>query len=122
MANQKFKDFDAMFSEMTRETIPFKIFGKTYEIYKEIPASLVLELSRHEQNEDMSTMFLLKCGNMIFGEDVLNEICANPAFSAKMLGTLIRWAFNEINGNGEHDEDGQEFTEDDTGAAPAAKN
>mgnify|MGYP003571249869 CR=1 FL=1 len=108
-----------MFAEMNRETIPFKIFGKTYEIYKEIPASLVLELARHEQDEDLGTAFLLKAGRAIFGDAMLDEICSNPSFSASQLGTLIRWAFQEINGNGENAGDGEEITEDDTGAQQA---
>jgi len=114
MAN-KFKDFDAMFSEMTAETIPFRAYGKIYHIRKEIPAVIVLEMARMEEGATISQKLIFKTAAAIFGDDVLRELCAKPGFSAKKLEKMVEWAFSAINGKA--DDDMQEMTEDDTGAS-----
>ena len=111
MAN--YKDFDAMFAEMKQETIPFKAFGKVYHINKRIPASIVLELSRREKGGTLDNDFMLNAGLQIFGNDILNELCAHHDFTVDMLGEMIKWAFEAINGKVE--DEGEELTEDDMG-------
>lgn len=113
---KKYKDFDAMFSEMKSETIPFKVFGKTYQINKEIPAFVVLEMARHENDAELSTKFLFRAGEAIFGKETLDELCKQKGFSAEKLGMMIKWAFEAINGKDEPEI--EEITEDDTGAKP----
>lgn len=114
MAN-KFKDFDAMFSEMKAETISFRAYGKMYHIRKEIPAIIVLEMARMENKATISPQLIFRAATAIFGEDTLRELCTKPGFSAKRLEKMVEWAFNAINGKA--DDDMQEMTEDDTGAS-----
>ena len=114
MAN-KFKDFDAMFSEMTSETIPFRAYGKMYHIRKEVPAVIVLEMARMESKANVTPQLIFKAATAIFGEETLRELCSKPGFSAKKLEKMVEWAFNAINGKA--DDDMQEMTEDDTGAS-----
>ena len=114
MAN-KFKDFDAMFSEMKAETIAFRAYGKIYQIRKEIPAVIVLEMARMENNVNITPQLIFRSAAAIFGEETLRELCSQPNFSAKKLEKMVEWAFNVI--NGKPDDDMQEMTEDDAGAS-----
>ena len=107
-----YKDFDAMFAEMHADTIPFKVFGKEYQIKKAIPADMVIELARMEDGESLPIKFLYRVGLKIFGKETLDEIMANPTFSSEMLNAMIQWAFQVI--NGKVDADGKELTEDDS--------
>ena len=107
-----YKDFDAMFAEMHTDTIPFKVFGKEYQIKKAIPADMVIELARMEDDENLPIKFLYRVGLKIFGKETLDEIMANPGFSSEMLNAMIQWAFQAI--NGKVDEDGKPLTEDDS--------
>lgn len=114
MAN-RMKDFDNMFSEMKKETIPFKVYGKTYEIYKEIPAVIVLEMARHEDSDNMPSRLLFQAAEAIFGRETLDELCKQRDFSIVKLSKMVEWAFKAINGTDEDDEP-EGVTEDDTGA------
>lgn len=114
MAN-KFKDFDAMFSEMKAETLAFRAYGKMYQIRKEIPAAIVLEMARMESTDNIPTQMIFRAAAAIFGDKTLRELCAKPDFSANRLAKMVEWAFKTI--NGKPDDDMQEMTEDDTGAS-----
>lgn len=114
MAN-KFKDFDAMFSEMKAETISFRAYGKMYQIRKEMPAVIVLEMARMESDAQLSSQLIFRTASAIFGEETLRELCSKPNFSANKLEKMVEWAFKTI--NGKPDDDMQEMTEDDTGAS-----
>lgn len=108
--NSLYKDFDAMFAQMQGDTVPFKIFGKEYQIKKEIPASIVLEMARMEDEQKLSSKFLYRAALDIFGKDTLEDIMKHPGFSAEMLNAMIQWAFEAI--NGKVDTTPEEVTED----------
>ena len=110
----KFKNFDAMLAQMKHETIPFQIFGKRYEIKKRIPAVVVLEMARHEEDETIPNKVLFEAGAQIFGKAIMDDLCKHEDFSVDVLGELIKWAFEAINGT-EEDEP-EAMTEDDVGA------
>lgn len=113
--NSMYKDFDAMFSQMKDDTIPFKIFGKVYQIKKSIPASIVLEMARMEEGHTLSSKFLYQAAEQIFGSETLREITSHPGFSAEMLNVMIEWAFTAINGK---EKAVEELTEDDAATDP----
>ena len=110
------KDFDAMFAEMHQETIPFRIYGKIYQIKKAIPAAIVLELSRQEKSAAMSTELLVRAARIIFGEKQLNQIVNHQGFSLDQLGVMVQWAFSAINGTDKPEPEA--ITEDDVSAGP----
>lgn len=112
-----YKDFDAMFAEMHTDTIPFKVFGKEYQIKKELPADIVIELARKEDDDNLSPKFLYRVGLKIFGKETMDEIMAHPGFNAEMLNSMIQWAFQAI--NGKDGEDIDEMTEDDSSTEQA---
>ena len=124
MAKRKYKDFDKMFSEIHHDTTSLKVYGKFYTIEKAIPAEFVLELAKYENTEDIPETLLIKTGRRIFGEKALKEWCNHSDFTADMLGEIIKWAFTEIMGKGEdeeEEEDFEELTEDDMGASATTK-
>lgn len=121
MAKSNYKNFDRMFSEMKQETIPFQVYGKTYRIKKAIPAAVVLEMARHEDDEGVPNSVLIRAAHSIFGDEALAEWCSRPDFSADRLGAMIRWAFQAINGQDEPDEP-EPVTEDDMDGESGRKN
>lgn len=121
MAKQNFKNFDRMFSEMKHETIPFQVYGKTWHIKKAIPAVIVLEMARYEDGEGVPNSVLFRAARPIFGDQALNEWCAQPDFSADKLSAMIRWAFQAINSEDEPDSP-EPVTEDDMGEEIGRKN
>lgn len=118
----KYKDFDAMFDEMTVEKVSFKAFGKMYSIDKAMPASIVLEMARQEKGGSISSEFLFRAARSIFGDDILNEISANKGFTVAKLEQLIKWAFETINGGDTTDAEEEEITEDDAAGGVKRKN
>lgn len=94
----KFHDFDAQFSEMKKEKLYFQVFGKKYWIYKRIPAILPLEMARRENNEEIDTKTLISAAYTLFGEKNLKEWEKHQEFTVDMLGDMIKWAFEAING------------------------
>lgn len=109
----KFKDFDAMIAEMHHETEAFRIFGKEYHIKNDLPAIVVLEMSKYDDDVSIPTKVLIRAGRLIFGDDVLDELTAHPEFTTPVLFSMIRWAFS-VCGGGEEKEM-EEITEDDIG-------
>lgn len=121
MAKQhKFHDFDKQFSEMKRETMTIKMFGREYSFIAKIPAWLPLELSRQEESEEVSNFIMFKAAREIFGEATVKEWRKLPDFDANMLATVIQTVFQMINGTFEGDEAPSEVSEDDMGK-PAKK-
>lgn len=108
-----YKDFDAMFSEMEYETIPFKAFGRHYSIRKAIPAALVLEMAEYEDDKDIPVQLLYKATKLIFGEEVLEYWKTKPEFTIDKLGIIIQWAFTAIKGADEEEPEIEEVTEDE---------
>ncbi|MDD3920952.1 MAG: hypothetical protein PHO41_07275 [Eubacteriales bacterium] len=47
----KYRDFDAFWAEKNREPITFTACGKKYNLPPEVPASLMLQVMRLQQNE-----------------------------------------------------------------------
>lgn len=118
---KKFKSFDDFISEMKYETIPFEIFGKTYHIKKRIPAVLVLELAKHEDQDVLSNNLVFKAANQIFGDEILADLCKHPDFTVNVLSEMIKWAFAAINGT-DNPNEMREITEDDSMTTIKSKN
>lgn len=116
----KYKDFDAMFSEMKSETVRVKILGEYYEVQKTIPAYLMLELSRKADDETLSDKMLFRLADAVFGEAVVDKWAKTPGFTVEKLMAIIRWVWNLVTGG----DTGEmiEMTEDDMGAENDEKN
>lgn len=91
-----YRDFDRMFASMRGETIPFRIYGKEYRIPCDLPAALVLELSRCEDSVPPKLMF--SAAERIFGRETLDEICAHDDFTLAKLEEMLVWAFSACGG------------------------
>lgn len=118
--NRRFHDFDKQFSEMKRETMTIKMFGREYTFAAKIPAWLPLELSRQEEGEEVSNFIMFKAAREIFGEATVKEWRELPDFDTTMLTQVIQTVFQMINGTFDGDEEPAEVSEEDMGA-PAKK-
>lgn len=114
---KKYKDFDRMFAEMQGETIPFIAFGEEYQIKKQIPAWIPLEMSSYDDDHAMPAKTVFRAARMIFGEKQLSKLCENPDFTMDKLEIMLRWAFEAIQGKDEAEE-AEEVTEDTMAAVP----
>lgn len=106
-----FMDFDAAFAEMNHETVSFKVFGKTYKIKKEIPAYIVTQMMRLEDDDTLPTRVIFKAADLIYGKKVIDELCEHDGFSAEQLNMMVKWAFEAV--HGKKNEKPKEQTEDD---------
>lgn len=116
---ENFKDFDAMFAEMEEEKLFFQLFGRRYEIKKRLPAAIVLRLARAEQEQPVEAGLMAEAAQALMGKKQFDELMANPDFSMDMLGEILKWAFEAIEGGGPGDGEpgdgetgGGEMTED----------
>lgn len=119
MAKKIFRSFDSFISEMKHETASFEMFGKTYEFEKRMPAILPLELARYDDEDGIPPRVMFKSAYAIFGKATIDDLCKHPGFDLEVLGELLKWAFDVI--NGKESAEVVELTEDDT-AAPERKN
>lgn len=108
----RFHDFDAQFAEMRHETVEFRLFGKMYTIEKRMPAFVPLEMARMEDDDKLDNRMVFRAAVSIFGEKNLREWEKDPRFTVEVLGSMVKWAFEAINGKVEP----ESVTEDDTGA------
>lgn len=119
MAKKIFRSFDSFISEMKHETASFEMFGKTYEFEKRMPALVPLELANYDAGAIAPKAVIVKAARMIFGDNTIDDLKENPAFTTEVLDELLKWAFEVINGIVEAEP--VELTEDDT-ATPERKN
>lgn len=91
-------DFDRMFAQMRNERIPFTLYGQRYSIPTELPAALVLELARHEDEESLPPALLLRAAEQLFGQDNLQNWCAHADFTLAKLEKMLEWAFRVCSG------------------------
>lgn len=77
MAEQKYFDFDKYMEEKNGQGQAFivKAFGKEYELPREIPYDIILEMQRmhKEQKSEPSPDDTNKLCHIIFGEETFNE-------------------------------------------------
>lgn len=123
MANM-FKDFDEMFPDAAN--VPedervgrFKLFGKIYTFKKDIPALLMLELTRNEGK--LNQRSICKLAYALFGEDAVTEMAMHPGFNFSMLDNVVAYAIRACNGDDEDEESMKELTEDDFGVKKPRK-
>jgi hypothetical protein len=100
MAN--YKDFDAFFAEMDRESLKFKIKGEVFELPPAIPAAIVKHIvSLNRSGLDViPDEIVLDMGQHILGEEVLNRLVDEFRLDMLELGQIIDWAVLTYMGNG----------------------
>lgn len=108
-------DFDKFIREKQKETIDVKVFGKTYKVPMEIPATVPVMMARAEEAMDgqQSTRMVMRAADAMFGSANVDEMCRN-GMSAEDLATLVKRLFSEINGGGEDEDDETEELTDDS--------
>lgn len=112
----KYRDFDAMFSEIKRETLTIKVFGKEYTFPATIPAAIPLELAKYDSDREIPGKTIIRFLTVMFSQPVLDEWTAHREMTVDMLGEILKTVMAMINGNDEPEI--EEVTEDDGGSAP----
>lgn len=114
MGKGDFRDFDAMLAEMEGETLCFQLFGRRYRMKKRLPAAIVLKLARAEPDQRVEAELLAQAARALLGQRQFDELMANEDFSMDLMGEILKWAFQRIDGGPGDGEpgDGGAVTED----------
>lgn len=117
MGKGDFRDFDAMLAEMEGETLCFQLFGRRYRMKKRLPAAIVLKLARAEPDQRVEAELLAQAARALLGQRQFDELMANEDFSMDLMGEILKWAFQKIDGEPGDGEpgDGGAVTEDGPG-------
>ena len=113
----KVLDFDLFMSERNKETIEVKVYGKTYQIAREIPALVPVMMAQAEEDADatVSYQMILRAADGWFGKNVVDEFCSNGMTTTE-LANLVTRLFQMINGE-ENDDQAEEYTDEDSRVA-----
>lgn len=98
MGKGDFRDFDAMLAEMEGETLCFQLFGRRYRMKKRLPAAIVLKLARAEPDQRVEAELLAQAARALLGQRQFDELMANEDFSMDLMGEILKWAFQRIDG------------------------
>lgn len=114
-------DFDKFMQEKQGDTIEVKLYGKTYTVKAEIPATVPILMARSEEAADQQVQFKLvfKAADAMLGTQAVNEIC-DKGISTNDLAKLVKMLFDMINGVDE-DEETEELTDEDSRKAIGGK-
>ena len=99
MGKGDFRDFDAMLAEMEGETLCFQLFGRRYRMKKRLPAAIVLKLARAEPDQRVEAELLAQAARALLGQKQFDELMANEDFSMDLMGEILKWAFQKIDGD-----------------------
>lgn len=101
--NNRFKDFDAFFSETKKEPVVIKLFGEEHELSHSLPAIIMVKLLRLQKevgNEgEIPPHEVINMAEGIFGKERLDE-WLEKGLTVDQLGELIQWTVQQYNGNG----------------------
>ena len=114
MANRTL-NFDNFMVEKKQEPIMVTVLGKEYAVKPEIPAIVMVTLARTNDtsiSEFEATKMMLNAGDVLFGKDAVNEMCAN-GLQADQLITLIKMVFETINGKDVDGDDAEDISDED---------
>ena len=99
MGKGDFRDFDAMLAEMEGETLCFQLFGRRSRMKKRLPAAIVLKLARAEPDQRVEAELLAQAARALLGQRQFDELMANEDFSMDLMGEILKWAFQKIDGD-----------------------
>ncbi len=89
------KDFDKAWNEKEGDGYPFKVKGVEYELPPEVPAGVVLESMRledeYEEGEPVPAKEVTKIAERLFGREDLDEML-NNGIGINELRDLVDWA------------------------------
>lgn len=108
-------NFDNFMVEKTGEPILVTVFGKEYKVSPEIPAIVMVTLARTNEptvSDTEATKMILQAGDVMFGKDVINELCAKGIRSVQLV-QLIKMVFELINGKDIDGDDVEEISDED---------
>lgn len=120
---KSYLNFDKFMREKERDTIIVTIYGKQYEVCKEVPAIVPVLMARYEGTGDkvQQTKMMMKAADMMLGRKNVDELCTK-GMSSRDFGELIQKLFVMCSDAVIEDEDAQELSDDSAMTATEAKN
>ena len=118
MAN-RFKDFDAFFSEQKREPVKLKLYGEIHLLPPSVPASVIFSILRLQEKgeEEVPPEEIIKIASSLFGKEKLNS-WMDKGLDIEQLGQLIQWAMEVYSGAEITEKEGNVATEKKTKSSP----
>ena len=118
MAN-RFRDFDAFFSEQKREPVKLKLYGEVHLLPASVPASVILSILRLQEKgeEEVPPEEIMKIASSLFGKEKLNS-WMDKGLDIEQLGQLIQWAMKVYSGAEITEKEGNVATEKKTKSSP----
>lgn len=118
MAN-RFRDFDAFFSEQKREPVKLKLFGEIHLLPPSVPASVIFSILRLQEKgeEEVPPEEIMKIASSLFGKEKLNS-WMDKGLDIEQLSQLIQWAMEVYSGAEITGKEGNVATEKKTKSSP----
>ena len=115
-------NFDKFMREREHDTIVVTIYGKQYEVCKEVPAIVPVLMARFEGTGDkvQQTKMMMKAADLMLGKKTVDELCSK-GMTSKDFGELIQKLFVMCSDAVIEDEDAQELGDDSDMVAQEAK-
>lgn len=112
-------NFDNFIREKKEEPVLVTVFGKEYPVAPHIPAMVPIMMARANDaaTEGEVAMMLVRAGDIMFGKDAIDEMCAK-GLTSEELGDLIKKTFAVINGQDVDGDDAEEMSDEDSLVSP----
>lgn len=100
--DNRYKDFDAAWSETASAPLSVKVLGKNYKLPAKIPAKVVLAMARIQSadtsgNGEIPLDQVMELLNPFFGPGVLTE-WSDKGIDVDQLGDVFKWAMSMYQG------------------------
>lgn len=95
---KKFRNFDTFVQEKRKESLEFKLFGKTHTLPPTLRYDAVLELQRlakRDKSDEVSTDEAFAVFELFIGTETLAELRLNPEFTVEVAAELTKWILEE---------------------------
>lgn len=92
-SNGRFLDFDALWSEQEHSPVIVRIFGKDEELPAYLPASIVLNLMKHQRSgklENLDGAEAMELGISVFGKARVERWSNENGLDIMQLATLLK--------------------------------
>lgn len=98
----RFKDFDAAWSESTSAPLSVKVFGTTYILPAKLPAKVVIVIARAKvgraNNEDVPLEMVMEMLEPFFGAKTL-DTWLEQGIDIDQLGDVFKWSMEVYGGS-----------------------
>lgn len=88
------KDFDAFIKENNKQPIPFKLFGKKWELASTMPALIMIQILRGKKEDEIDPTLVLDMMEALVGKDQFEEML-KLGLDIDTMEELVTWATSQ---------------------------